>query len=262
MRAIAKAILFGEHSVVYGYKAIAIPLKEIYLTARIQKKYSPENSHIKYIKKLLGIKDYVVIDSKIPSSRGLGSSAALSIAMARLTDKNVIEIANIAEKMAHGNPSGIDVAVISSEKAIIYQKGAENIFFETNLNAYLVIVDTGIKGNTKLAVEKVKNINRMDIIEKLGEITQRAIIEINNKNVAKIGELFKEAQENLRKLELSNEKIDFLCEEMNKYSYGSKITGSGCGGCIIAICKNYKSANILKRNIMKKGIKNIWITKV
>ena len=34
MQAIAKVILFGEHSVVYGKKALAIPIKELKLRVK------------------------------------------------------------------------------------------------------------------------------------------------------------------------------------------------------------------------------------
>lgn len=264
MRAIAKLILFGEHSVVYGKRAIAIPIKNMSISTKIQKEQCNQDKHIRYIKKLLGIADneYVKIRSNIPSARGFGSSAALAISMARLVGADEKKIADLAEKEAHGNPSGIDSAVIRHEKSLIFCKGKKNIFFKTNLNAYLLIADSGIKGNTKEAVEKVRELNRMDIIEELSNITEEAIKSIKEKNIEKIGKLFTKAQENLVKLNLSNETIDNMVKEMNKYSLGTKITGSGLGGCVISLCKNRADAENLKKIMIGKGIKKLWIVKV
>ena len=80
----AKAILFGEHSVVYGKNAIAIPLLNMKLEVNLINEYIYENEHVKFIKQLIkneyNIKDeiYIEIISNIPEGRGLGSSAALA----------------------------------------------------------------------------------------------------------------------------------------------------------------------------------------
>ena len=59
----------------------------------------------------------VKIQTNLPPSRGLGSSAAVAVAFVRasydfmdqpLDDKTLIKEANWAEQIAHGKPSGID----------------------------------------------------------------------------------------------------------------------------------------------------------
>lgn len=262
MQAIAKMILFGEHSVVYGKKALAIPIKELKLKVKKQKEKIYQNEHLEYIKGLLNIKEYIKVKSTIPISRGLGSSAALAISLARLEGADVEEISKLSEIKAHGNPSGIDTAVILNEKALIFEKGKNNIYLDVDLGGYIVIIDTGIMSSTKEAVDMVKNLNRMDIIDELGNITEKAIIKIKEKDIYSVGKLMNKAQFNLRKLKLSNTFLDKIIKKANYNSLGTKITGSGLGGCIISLCKSKTQAKKLIKNILKEGIENYWIVKV
>ena len=60
-------------------------------------------------------------------------------------------------------------------------------------------------------------------------------------------------------MSLSTKKIDDIIECLDKYSFGSKITGSGMGGCIISLFKDLSYIDELKKILKKKGVKNIWI---
>ena len=93
-KAHSKIILMGEHSVVYGYPAIAIPLKEIKTICKITKSnkklefnYNDTLSMaVYYALKYIKIRNAYIkyeVDSEIPSRRGMGSSAAVSIAAIR-----------------------------------------------------------------------------------------------------------------------------------------------------------------------------------
>ena len=108
----AKAIFFGEHAVVYGYKGITIPLPQMNVEVTLEKTdiIQQRDEILSFIADSCGIdnKTKINITSTIPVGRGLGSSAALSIAIARAKKlPNVREIANKCEKFIHGNPSGI-----------------------------------------------------------------------------------------------------------------------------------------------------------
>ena len=237
----AKAILFGEHSVVYGKNAIAIPLLSMKLEVNLISDYIYENEHVKFIKQLIqneyGIKDeiYIKIISDIPEGRGLGSSAALAKACILAFEKKYSinidnkKIMNKSEEYAHGKSSGLDISVILSSKPIIFNKNKGSEIFDFSLGAYLLIVDTGTKGLTKNAVEYVRKnyVKYKDNIEKLGNICDKAKDCISNNDLKELGKLMKDSQKNLKEMCLSTKKIDDIIESLDKYSFGSKITGSG-----------------------------------
>ena len=124
----SKIILIGEHSVVYGYPAIAIPLRKIGIECIVEEAknsffYNKVNTlsvaiftALKHLKKE-NAKIKYKITSQIPQKRGMGSSAAVSIAAIRaifdyfeedLTDELLEKLVNTAEIVAHQTPSGLD----------------------------------------------------------------------------------------------------------------------------------------------------------
>ena len=172
----SKIILIGEHAVVYGYPAISLPLLEVEVTCRVVPATTPWRlfeedtlSMAVYASlEYLNIKDAYIrcqIDSAIPEKRGMGSSAAISIAAIRAVfdyfeaelPRDVLEIlVNRAEMIAHMNPSGLDAKTCLSDQPIRFIK---NVGFEElamDLSAYLVIADTGVYGHTREAIQVVE----------------------------------------------------------------------------------------------------------
>lgn len=69
----------------------------------------------------------MTITSDLPAERGMGSSAAVAVAITRamyrffqrlLNRELLLSTVDIAEKITHGNPSGIDAATVSSDVPI------------------------------------------------------------------------------------------------------------------------------------------------
>ena len=232
----SKIILMGEHSVVYGYPAIAIPLKKIKTICKITKSnkklefnYNDTLSMAVYnALKYIGIRNAYIkyeVDSEIPSRRGMGSSAAVSIAAIRsvfdyynqkLTYKILTYLVNKAEKVAHGNPSGLDAKTCMSNKAIKFIKNKGLSMIDLNLNAYLLIADTGIYGQTKEAVEKVKELGEkaIPILGNIGLFTNEVEKNIREKNLKLIGENMIKAHEELRKLGVSCDNLMNLLRKL------------------------------------------------
>ena len=179
-RAHSKIILIGEHAVVYGYPALALPLTNIEVTGRILPSdhawilYEEDTLSMAVFASLefLGVQEAYIrceIESMVPEKRGMGSSAAVSIAAIRAVfdyyeqdlDRETLEIlANRAEMIAHMNPSGLDAKTCLSDRAIKFIKNVGFSEFETNLGAYLVIADTGIYGHTREAIQEVEQLGR------------------------------------------------------------------------------------------------------
>lgn len=262
----SKIILIGEHSVVYGKRAIAIPIKKLKLSVNLIDNYIFESEHVKYIKDLIEKnfvvpKKYIKVSSNIPRSAGMGSSASLAIEIARAYKVDEKFVVYHAEKKKHENPSGIDSAVILNEKAIIYQKN-KDIEFIKKLNAYIVISNTKEYGSTKKAIEIVKEKNRSDLIDDLGKITELAILYYKNRNLVNLGKTFNLAQNILKQLGVSTPKIDEIVNIAKNYSLGTKLSGGGLGGVVISLCENFSSAKNLKKILKQNNIKDIFIVKI
>ncbi|AMD94948.1 mevalonate kinase [Leptotrichia sp. oral taxon 847] len=288
-KAHSKIILLGEHSVVYGYPAIAIPLKKIEIECKILESRTNflcnKNdtlsvaifTALKYLKKEKAKIKYN-IKSKIPPKRGMGSSAAVSIAAIRavfnyfdreIKDDLLEKLANIAEITAHQNPSGLDAKTCLSEKPIKFIKNKGFSYIEINLGAYLVIADSGIYGNTKEAVEKVRKLGDIakEPLKKLGELTERFESLIKNKfeteKVKKIGQIMTNANDELKKIGVTIEKTEiFVKKALENGASGAKISGGGLGGCVIALCKSQKIVKNVKKILIESGAVNIWIEKI
>ena len=287
----SKIILIGEHSVVYGYPAIAIPLKKIGIECIVEEAKSSYFHNktdtlsvalftaLKYLKKENAKIKYKVT-SQIPPKRGMGSSAAVSIAAIRavfdyfeenLDDELLEKLVHTAEIVAHTTPSGLDAKTCLSNKAIKFIKNKGFSYIDLNLDAYLVIADTGIYGNTGEAIQKVKNLgsNAGSSLNKLGELTDEIIkiltenIETKEEKVDKIGKIMTKANTKLRNLNITIEKTDlFVKTAIKNGASGAKISGGGLGGCVIALAKNLEIVEKIKDELLKCGAKNIWVEKI
>ena len=287
----SKIILIGEHSVVYGYPAIAIPLKKIGIECIVEEAKSScfHNktdtlsvalfTALKYLKKENAKIKYKVT-SQIPTKRGMGSSAAVSIAAIRavfdyfgeyLEDTLLEKLVHTAEIVAHSTPSGLDAKTCLSNKAIKFIKNKGFSYIDLNLDAYLVIADTGIYGNTSEAIQNVKNLgsNADSSLKKLGELTDEMAkiltenIESKEEKVHKIGKIMTKANIELRNLNITIEKTDlFVKTAIENGASGAKISGGGLGGCVIALAKNLEIVEKIKEGLIKCGAENIWVEKI
>lgn len=186
-KAPGKIILFGEHAVVYGQPAIAIPVAKVKAAAHVFPDLESLSSNIGIQALDIGLDTFlseldpqhplaaavnltlaelqlehipafqVQISSSIPISAGMGSGAAISTAIIRgvsaflgrpLPDSTVSALTYEVEKIHHGNPSGIDNNVITYNKPVYYQKEQALQFLQIEKETHWVIGDTGEKTPT------------------------------------------------------------------------------------------------------------------
>jgi len=187
-----KVILFGEHAVVYGRPAIAVPVANVRAQALLQ----PARSGFRIVAPDLS-RDYLLtqanpndplaaivqltltrlaqpkpphatlaVTSTIPLGRGLGSGAAISTAIVRalaqffeqsLRPAQVSELVYQVEKLYHGTPSGIDNTVVAFEQPVYFIKGHPIQRLAVAQPFTVVIGDTGIEASTRQVVGDVRH---------------------------------------------------------------------------------------------------------
>jgi mevalonate kinase len=186
-----KIILFGEHAVVYGHPALAVPIPQLHATATIRSgklgsgviinavdlgiestlRESPSNPLALTADLVLHHLDVsepdvvITLHSTVPISSGLGSGAAVSAALARafaLFLKHPLDNAALSalvyevERMHHGTPSGIDNTVICYNKPVYFVRGKTIEVFDSPVPFHILIADTGIPSPTKFTVASVR----------------------------------------------------------------------------------------------------------
>lgn len=294
-----KIILIGEHAVTFGQPAIAIPFtsgKVKVLIESLEKgNYSAIQSDV-YDGPLYDAPDHlkslithfvetkhvdepllIKIQANLPPSRGLGSSAAVAVAFIRasydylelpLSDKELLENADWAERIAHGKPSGIDTKTIVTNQPVWYQKGEVEILKSLDLDGYMVVIDTGVKGSTKQAVEDVHRLcdndeSYMNVIEHIGALVYLASDAINHHSFDQLANIFNQCQDDLRTLTVSHDKIETLLEIGRQHgAVAGKLTGGGRGGSMLILTKEEVTAKNIVVAAEKSGAQHTWIEKL
>ena len=277
-KAPGKIILFGEHFVVHGNRAILGAINK-YATvttektntdnilissslgqSSIQKDEDVSNVEKKfrpffYIAKQVIEKNNfekgitIKIESDIPIGAGLGSSSACCVAAAasilnlfNITDeKEVLELAINAEKTIFPNTSGADCTVSVSGGIIEYQKEKGFSKIETENEFNFIIIDSEQVHSTDKVVERVRKFkeNNSDVFTELCSEEERLIAKaldsMKKNDLETIGKCMAQNQMFLEQIGVSNDELLSITKEIEKITFGAKITGAGDGGCIIAL---------------------------
>lgn len=272
--ACGKVILLGEHAVVYGYPAVAAGLAQgLVLTATPRARPSlpitvsvpawdldlelaaaSEHPVARACLEVLAHCDGPLTgweirgETRLPSRAGLGSSAALTVALARLvlgTDApldDVVAASLAGERVFHGEPSGLDSRVAAQGGVIRFVRGEPVRAIRVGVPLPLVIVPTGIPRSTADQVAKVRR--RLErhptairsVLIALGQIAEAGVQAMEVGDLTALGELVDIAHGLLGSVDVSSPALDRLAADARAAgARGAKLTGAGGGGCLLAL---------------------------
>jgi mevalonate kinase len=268
-----KVILVGEHAVVYGHAALAagisagitvdatpgagrlrVPAWSLEATAGDG---SAVGRALTLVLDRFGAHGFdFTADARIPSRAGLGSSAALAVALARAAalatgladDDGAREGAAVADAEAvfHGTPSGIDAAAAAS--------GAVGRFTRRDGWRPVPVLQTmticvGLTGRPRDTAAQVAAVGRLrerlpvtnDILALMGRLADDAQTALARGDIDGLGRILDAAHGLLAALRLSSPELDALVHDARAAgAIGAKLTGAGGGGAVIALAPGHE----------------------
>lgn len=247
-----KTFLFGEHAVVYGKPGIAMAIKpRVMVTVRESRYHQKPNSpYIAECFRLMDVKGSVYVRSQLPSSSGLGSSAAVTVAtLGAINDefdlkKTRAEIADLAHQVEmsaqNGRASATDTYV-SAFGGMVLVRGNEKRRLLPPQNFSVVVGNTLVSHSTSEMVAKVADLRKHapdianPILDSISAITMQAMYNLDNQK--ELGSLMNMNHALLDALGVGHPMLSKLVlAARSAGAHGAKTTGAGGGGCMYAIC--------------------------
>lgn len=278
-----KVILFGEHFVVEDQPAIAVAISK---RARVRVKPNDSGKYRIYSRELglseeFGLHESrkqsplypivvaaravenragvevgldIYIESEIPPSAGMGSSAAVAVATVAATSEllelnlekeDISYIAYRAETIVHGRPSGIDNTISTFGGAIAFRKSEGFLQLEADFKPVkIVLADTGVPRNTGELVRRVLSLKEKypQIFDPLYYAAGRLAVEaaklIEKGEFEEVGRLMNVNHGLLSAMGVSIFELEHLVYTARRAgALGAKLTGAGGGGFMVALCR-------------------------
>ncbi len=268
-----KFVILGEHAVVYGKPAITLAA-DLRMTVSVRRSaWNTMNGdrldfrrqpHLRYLTRELRHAIDVLSYSEIPVGSGMGSSAALSAAMGMalaamrqdpLDEEQVMREAYEAEYYAQGNGSPMDASTCVHGGGIsinmpnpsgkhlwdVERNGRHWSFHDMETpEMTFVIGNTGIRAPTGPQVDKVhrymeRNHFACEVVDDIEQVTIEGGKALERGDVEALGRCMTRDHKLLSILGVSCDALNKLVNASLPYSYGAKLTGSGGGGCMVAL---------------------------
>ncbi len=280
-----KVILLGEHAVVYGYPALAaaldrgvtmvavptpaggplrldVPVWDLAVTAGTLDDHHPVGRSLAAIADALGLGRPAVTlvgDAQIPPGAGLGSSAAMAVAVARALlvwakrpqdAATITEVAAASETLLHGRASGVDVALALAGGLGVFRKSAGLRRLTLAQPLRVLVGSSAEPGATAAMIDRVAEAtaaSRDDArLAELGALTDTGTAALAGGDLAGLGAAMNRAHTVLATLGVSTPKLDALCGAARAAgAHGAKLTGAGGGGALVAVAPREAEAAVL-----------------
>lgn len=299
-----KVILIGEHAVVYGRPALAVPVSDLRARVRVEEgsetgvrlraaqidfdawlhemdEGHPLRRAVDLTLEALQLDSppslELEVDSDLPIAAGLGSGAAVTIAIMRglgahygreLPPSEQSTLAFEVEKLHHGTPSGIDNTVIAYGQPVSLIRGADPRLLQLGAPFCLVLGDTGESSPTARAVAGVRQRREQDpkryeaLFDEIADLAIQAREALQEGQIDRLGPLLDRNQSCLEQLGVSTERLEKLIDAARAGgALGAKLSGAGLGGIMLALVEPSRSADVAAA-LRSAGAAGVYETEV
>ncbi|MCS7177973.1 MAG: mevalonate kinase [Anaerolineae bacterium] len=300
--AAGKVILLGEHAVVYGRPAIAIPLSGLRATATLAPHPAPFHiqapavgidaplsalpadhplARIVYLtaKHLHRPPPDALlrIESEIPVASGLGSGAAVSTAIVRalaawygvsLDPPTVSALVYEIERIYHGTPSGIDNTVIAYEQSIYFVRGRPPEPLPVGTTLHLLVADSGIPSPTRVVVGDVRRHWEAEparyeaLFDRVAQEVEAAREAMAQGDIRALGKRMDANHELLREIGVSAPVLDRLVETARRAGALGAKLSGAGRGGTIVALVEKSTARAVEEALRATGAAQVWRTEV
>ncbi len=288
----AKLILVGEHWVLDGARALAIGLPQLHTQVELTPAESDEWPADAQAQQMLrSALEQVAwqtplrasIASNVPIRRGLGSSAALAVALVRaahalqhpdeLDTREVAQRARDLEALVHGKSSGLDpAAAAAGGTAVLFQQGA--VLSQPSIHAELapaqwLVVDVGQGQPTRTAIDMAKqareamgDLRRHTLLASVTRAAETAAEALQSGRLDQLAAALRLAGEALDPLGIVNEPLQ-VCRALllEAGALASKSSGAGLGGVTLGLFADADRAHHARNAVAHQGWSS-WISPV
>lgn len=302
-----KTILIGEHAVVYGAPALVLPVLDARVLATVTPVAAgdtdapghrlesavhtgpldlapaavmPTVTAVTATLDHFGVTDrhfHVRVDSEVPTARGMGSSAAVAVAVTAavadalgetLDDETHHDLIQACERVAHGRPSGLDARGVVADAPVWFEGGRIEPV-ELGSSFTFVVADSGVPGHTREAVAAVRERHDADpssvdvVIDRIGALAVRARGTLVDGDAQGLGATMDAAHDLLVALDVSSDDLDRLVgAARGADALGAKLTGGGRGGCVLALATDDEHADRIAAAVRGAGAAATWTTTI
>jgi mevalonate kinase len=273
-----KVILLGEHAAVYGQPVLAGAISRGVRVkgapadkARITPPSGLNAAQVQALQRAFEAAVAsakapamnVTVESNLPVSMGLGSSAALSVAVARLllTAKGksfgtaqVLKLGAVMEGEFHGTPSGVDHTTSARGELVLYRRDGPTRAVKPKKRVHIVVALAGERTPTKATVAALRERRERwpqrytRLFQEIGRFAEEGAKAAARGDLEELGDLMNMNHGLLWAMQLSSERIDTMVRRMRALgALGAKLTGAGGdGGAVIGLFPDpFKAVNAL-----------------
>jgi len=258
-----KVILLGDHAVAHGRPALVAALERgvraqvvpgepgLHVEGALMPVDSDLGRAFGALCHAAGRAARVQVFFDVPVSAGLGSSAAVAVAVARalgVPEERIFEVAQVSERIFHGAPSGVDVEAA--------RRGGVGWFTRQagwrDVHAQPFTLCVGLSGRARSTREMVARVGALiereparghALFDAISALVERGRAALERGDGAELGRLFEANHAHLGELGVGAPELDELCTHACAAgALGAKLTGAGGGGAVIAVAPGREAA--------------------